>query len=124
MVIGNGYVSPLDTAFGYWVTLCTTNPGIKEPVFNETCCEIIATKLPQCFEVANICYNHPDPTTYQATSQVCNHGVINYYDGESYAGGRNRFDSNVPQLFKFSHERLTFVFSESQLNVPSNYRSV
>ena len=56
----------------------------------------MATNLPRCIEVAKICYDHPDPAICNAASTVCWHGVIKYYDGESYAGGRNRFDSNVP----------------------------
>lgn len=93
LAIGNGYVSPLDTAFGYWETLCTTNPGVDQPVFNETRCDILATNLPRCLDVMKICYDHPDPAICQAAMTVCMNGVIDYYDGESGAGGRNRFDS-------------------------------
>ena len=116
MAIGNGYVSPLDTTFGYWETLCTTNPGVKEPVFNETRCEIMATNLPRCLEVAKVCYDHPDPAICAAASTVCMTGVINFYDGESYAGGRNRFDSNtsLPSPQTPSHSPL-FSHHEQQL---------
>lgn len=96
LAIGNGYVSPLDTAFGYWETLCTTNPGVDKPVFNETRCEIMAANLPRCLDVANVCYEHPDPAICAAASTVCWYGVISYYDSESAAGGRNRFDSQLP----------------------------
>lgn len=90
--VGNGYVSPLDTAFGYWETLCTTNPGIKAPIFNETRCDIMATNMPRCMELAKICYGHPDPAICSASGEICWKGVIEYYDGESGKGGRNRFD--------------------------------
>ncbi|KAF2682232.1 alpha/beta-hydrolase [Lentithecium fluviatile CBS 122367] len=93
---GNGYVSPLDTAFGYWETLCTTNPGVKEPIFNQTRCDIMASNLPRCLDLARICYDHPDPAICQAGETVCWHGVIKHYDGESGAGGRNRFDITKP----------------------------
>jgi cathepsin A (carboxypeptidase C) len=99
VAIGNGFVSPLDTAYGYWETLCTTKPGVKKPVFNETRCDIMATNLPRCIDVAKTCYDHPDPAICSAASEVCWDGVIKYYDGESYAGGRNRFDSNVPSNY-------------------------
>jgi cathepsin A (carboxypeptidase C) len=95
--VGNGYVSPLDTAFGYWETLCTTNPGVESPVFNQTRCDIMATHLPRCMDLAKVCYNHPDFEICQAANKVCWNGVIVHYDGESGSqGGRNRFDITHP----------------------------
>src|ERR1700761_6969776 len=96
ILVGNGYFSPLDTAFGYWETLCTTKPGVKEPVFNSTRCNIMATNLPRCINLAKVCYDNPDPAICQAAALVCWDGVIKYYDGESYKGGRNRFDITIP----------------------------
>ncbi|KAF2029636.1 carboxypeptidase Y precursor [Setomelanomma holmii] len=98
--VGNGYVSPLDTAFGYWETLCTTNPGVKTPVFNETRCDIMANNMRRCLELANVCYSHPDPAICNAANTVCWDGVIVHYDGESAGrpgnGTRNRFDITEP----------------------------
>ncbi|KAF2790897.1 carboxypeptidase Y precursor [Melanomma pulvis-pyrius CBS 109.77] len=98
VLIGNGYVSPLHTAFGYWETLCTTNPGIESPVFNSTRCDIMASNLPRCMDLGSVCYSHPDPAICQAAAQVCWTGVIEHYDGESGDGGgnRNRFDITRP----------------------------
>jgi cathepsin A (carboxypeptidase C) len=93
VAIGNGYVSPLDTAYGYWETLCTTNPGVETPIFNETRCEIMAANLPRCMDVLRTCYERPDPAICSAANMVCWDGVIVHYDGESGKGGRNRFDS-------------------------------
>ncbi|PSN61633.1 alpha/beta-hydrolase [Corynespora cassiicola Philippines] len=94
--VGNGYVSPLHTAFGYWETLCTTNPGVDSPVFNQTRCDIMAENLPRCMNLARVCYDHPDPAICTAAQEVCWKGVIEHYDGESGAGGRNRFDITAP----------------------------
>ena len=47
-------------------------------------------------ELAKVCYAHPDPAICSAASWVCWNGVIVHYDGESYAGGRNRFDITKP----------------------------
>ncbi|KAH5700425.1 carboxypeptidase [Parastagonospora nodorum] len=96
--VGNGYVSPLDTAFGYWETLCSTTPGVKAPIFNHTRCDIMATHLPRCMNLAKVCYNHPDVEICQAASKICWEGVIEHYDGESGGapGGRNRFDITRP----------------------------
>jgi cathepsin A (carboxypeptidase C) len=77
-LIGNGYVSPLDTTFGYWETLCTTNPGIPTPIFNATRCDIMASNLPRCLSVAQTCYSHPDPAICLAAQTVCVTGVINW----------------------------------------------
>ncbi|KAJ4251524.1 hypothetical protein NW762_011512 [Fusarium torreyae] len=97
VLIGNGYVSPLDTAFGYWETLCTTNPGVEKPVFNSTRCDIMAANLPRCLDLAKVCYDHPDHAICEAAQAVCWEGVIKHYDGESGAnGGRNRFDITFP----------------------------
>ncbi|KAF1928078.1 carboxypeptidase Y precursor [Didymella exigua CBS 183.55] len=90
--VGNAYVSPLDTAFGYWETLCTTNPGVDSPIFNQTRCDIMANNLPRCLELARVCYKHPDSAICLAAEGVCWNGVIVHYDGESGPGGRNRFD--------------------------------
>ncbi|KAK2668727.1 Peptidase S10, serine carboxypeptidase [Fusarium oxysporum f. sp. vasinfectum] len=97
VLIGNGYVSPLDTHFGYWETLCTTNPGVDKPVFNSTRCDIMAANLPRCLDLARVCYEHPDHAICGAAGKVCWDGVISWYDGESGAGGnRNRFDITRP----------------------------
>ncbi|OAA67919.1 Peptidase S10, serine carboxypeptidase [Niveomyces insectorum RCEF 264] len=96
VLVGNGYFSPLDTAFGYWETLCTTNPGVDQPVFNATRCDIMAEHLPRCLALAQVCYDHPDPAICEAAETVCWNGVIRHYDGESYKGGRNRFDITIP----------------------------
>lgn len=93
VLIGNGCVSPMDTAFGYWETLCTTNPGVKKPVFNETRCDIMAENLPRCTNLLSICYKNPDAAICQAAESVCWEGVIKHYDEESGKGGRNRYDS-------------------------------
>lgn len=101
VLIGNGYVSPLDTAFGYWETLCTTNPGVDKPVLNETRCDIMAANMPRGIEVARVCYDHPDPMICAAAGQVLWDGVISYYDAESGKGGRNRYDSKSPMEYIF-----------------------
>ncbi|PVI03174.1 alpha/beta-hydrolase [Periconia macrospinosa] len=96
--VGNAYVSPLDTAFGFWETLCSTNPGVEEPIFNQTRCDIIASNTPRCIELSRICYQHPDPAICQGAEQVCWEGVIEHYDGESGSTWphRNRFDITAP----------------------------
>jgi cathepsin A (carboxypeptidase C) len=52
----------------------------------------MATNLPRCMELTQVCYDHPDPAICIAAETVCNEGVIEYYDGESGEGGRNRYD--------------------------------
>ncbi|KAJ8207616.1 hypothetical protein LV164_004225 [Aspergillus fumigatus] len=91
ILIGNGYVSPLDTLYGYYETLCTTKPGVDEPVFNQTRCQIISEKLPRCISIYEVCYRYPDELLCKAASEVC--GVIKeLYHNESHAGGRDPFD--------------------------------
>ncbi|EAW21345.1 putative carboxypeptidase Y [Aspergillus fischeri NRRL 181] len=91
ILIGNGYVSPLDTLYGYYETLCTTKPGVDEPVFNQTRCQIISEKLPRCISIYEVCYRHPDEVLCKAADAVC--GVIKeLYHNESHAGGRDPFD--------------------------------
>ena len=93
LAIGNGLVSTPERIYGYWETLCTTNPGVERPVFNETRCDIIASNLPRCLEVLETCIQRPDIAICSAATQVCWDGILAYYDGESGKGGRNRFDS-------------------------------
>jgi cathepsin A (carboxypeptidase C) len=87
-------MSSKDTTFGYWETLCTTNPGVSTPVFNETRCDILATNMPRCMEVYDVCINSLDPDICKAASSVCYKGIVGWYEDESsHKGGRNRFDS-------------------------------
>ncbi|KUJ12149.1 serine carboxypeptidase [Mollisia scopiformis] len=123
LAIGNGYVSPLDTAYGYWETLCTTNPGVDKPIFNETICDIMATNLPRCIAVAKTCYDYPDPAICNAAAKVCWDGVIVFYDGESYAGGRNRFDITAPcDLDEFCYPETELV--QDYLNLESSFNAL
>ncbi|KAJ9347565.1 hypothetical protein DTO027B9_9090 [Paecilomyces variotii] len=98
IAVGNPLVSDADRAFGYWETLCTTNPGVSEPVFNETRCDIMAENLPRCLEVIKTCNTFPDPAICEAASTVCWDGVIGHYDSEAdgLPGSRNRFDITRP----------------------------
>lgn len=96
VLVGNGYVSPSHTTFGYWETLCTTNPGVQDPIFNATRCDIMASNIPRCLNLAQVCYKNPDPALCLVAAQVCWEGVVVYYDGESGEGGRNRFDITLP----------------------------
>ncbi|GME31065.1 alpha/beta-hydrolase [Neofusicoccum parvum] len=95
-LVGNGFMSPKDSVFGYWETLCTTNPGVPEPVFNKTRCDIMAANMPRCMDVADVCGRNPDPAVCHAAWSVCYDGVVGWYDDESGKGGRNRFDITAP----------------------------
>lgn len=92
-LVGNGYMSPMDTFYGYWETLCTTKPGVPTPVFNETRCDIMAANMPRCMDVAKACIQNPDPAICKAAGSVCYEGIIGWYENESGEGGRNRFDN-------------------------------
>ena len=123
--VGNAYVSPLDTTFGYWETLCTTNPGIDEPVFNKTRCDIMAANLPRCLDLAHLCYAHPDPAICGAGGEVCWEGVIKYYDGESGEGGdRNRFDISTPCISGDDLCYLEAKWVEAYLNQPHVFEAL
>ncbi|KAA8646896.1 putative carboxypeptidase Y [Aspergillus tanneri] len=95
-LVGNGFMSPRDTTYGYWETLCTTNPGVAEPVFNKTRCDIMAANMPRCMDVYETCVNNPDPAICHAALAVCYDGILGWYENESHAGGRNRFDITAP----------------------------
>ena len=99
VAIGNGLISRPDTIFGYWETLCTTNPGVTEPIFNQTRCNILAANMPRCIEVLETCNTRPDPALCAAAEAVCKETVANYYEGEAGAGGRNPYDSNYRSHF-------------------------
>jgi len=123
ILVGNGYVSPLDTAFGYWETLCSTNPGISKPIFNKTRCDIMASNLPRCMELAKVCYSHPDPAICNAAGKICWDGVIVHYDGESGKGGRNRFDITAPcDLDNFCYPETLLI--QDYLNTPRIFKAL
>jgi cathepsin A (carboxypeptidase C) len=95
-LVGNGLMSSRDTTFGYWETLCTTNPGVEKPVFNQTRCDIISSNMPRCMDVTAVCEQNPDPALCSAALSVCYEGIIGLYEDESGKGGRNRFDITAP----------------------------
>jgi cathepsin A (carboxypeptidase C) len=89
-------MSPKDVTFGYWETLCTTNPGVSSPIFNQTRCDILAENMPRCMDVYDTCIQNPDPAICAAAESVCYKGIVGWYEDESGKGGRNRFDSKDP----------------------------
>ncbi|EXJ90487.1 hypothetical protein A1O1_03590 [Capronia coronata CBS 617.96] len=91
VLIGNGFVSPMDTTFGYYETLCTTKPGVEAPVFNETRCTIIAETLPRCLYVHEACYKYPDEKLCKAADEICI-SIRDLYDQEAGAGSRDPYD--------------------------------
>ncbi|KGO76721.1 Peptidase S10, serine carboxypeptidase [Penicillium italicum] len=95
-LIGNGFMSSKDITFGYWETLCTTNPGVSAPVFNQTRCDIMAANMPRCMELYDTCAVNPDVAICKAAYSVCYDGIVGLYDEESKKGGRNRFDITAP----------------------------
>lgn len=71
-------------------------------------------------DVAKTCYEHPDPAVCNAAELVCWEGVIRYYDGESYAGGRNRYDITAPcDIDDLCYANSLLV--EKYLNLPSSF---
>jgi cathepsin A (carboxypeptidase C) len=114
-LVGNGLMSYRDTMFGYWETLCTTNPGVDKPVFNQSRCDIMASNMPRCMDVAAVCDRNPDPALCSAAFDVCYEGVMGFYEDEAGKGGRNRFDSKLnierdmsilAKHFQYSHSAM------------------
>ncbi|CAI7566000.1 unnamed protein product [Penicillium discolor] len=116
-LIGNGFMSSKDTTFGYWETLCTTNPGVSTPVFNETRCDIIATNMPRCMELYDTCAGNPDVAICTAAYAVCYKGIVGLYEDESKKGGRNRFDITAPcYIDEICYKEAAYI--EQYLNSP------
>ena len=123
VLIGNGYVSPLDTAFGYWETLCTTNPGVSRPVFNSTRCDIMAANMQRCIDGSKACYQSKIPEICMAAGGICWEGVIKWYDSESGAGGRNRFDITAPcEIDSFCYPNTNLI--QKYLNTPAAWSAI
>ncbi|KAL3451209.1 alpha/beta-hydrolase [Aspergillus insuetus] len=121
-LVGNGFMSPKDTTFGYWQTLCTTTPGppglLPEPVFNRTRCDIMAANMPRCMELYDLCIGHPDPAICHAAADVCYQGVMGWYEDEAGAGGRNRFDITAPcEIDEMCYIQAALI--EQYLNTPA-----
>ncbi|KAJ3957998.1 hypothetical protein N0V92_005446 [Colletotrichum tropicale] len=95
-MIGNGFVSPRDTTWGYYETLCTTKPGVPAPVFNESLCGQMAAALPRCMYLQEACYAFPDPIVCEAAGAFCFGHVDELYYRDVRKGGRNPFDITAP----------------------------
>ncbi|KAJ5514932.1 hypothetical protein N7463_004484 [Penicillium fimorum] len=116
-LIGNGFMSSKDITFGYWETLCTTNPGVSAPVFNQTRCDMIAANMPRCMELYDTCTGSPDVTICTAAYSVCYEGIVGLYEDESKKGGRNRFDITAPcYIDDICYEEAGYI--EQYLNSP------
>lgn len=92
IMIGDGFVSPLDITYGYYDTLCTTKPGVDRPVFNETRCRQISDSLPRCVYLHEACYEYPDAILCQAADSFCMGQIRDLFDSETGQGGRDPFD--------------------------------
>jgi cathepsin A (carboxypeptidase C) len=101
--------------FGYWETLCTTNPGVEKPVFNQTRCDIMAANMPRCMDISAVCVQNPDPALCSAAFSVCYEGVIGFYEDEAGKGGRNRFDSKLNTEIGICHLLSTVKYSHCPL---------
>ena len=80
----------------------------------------MASNLPRCMNLAQVCYDHPDPAICLAAERVCWDGVIGLYDGESYKGGRNkvrRYDPVRGGGFLLSADGVDRGISESKRGV-------
>ncbi|OHW93643.1 serine carboxypeptidase [Colletotrichum incanum] len=96
VLIGNGYVSPADTTWGFYETLCTTKPGVPEPVFNSSSCAKIAAALPRCMYLQEACYKYPDTIICGAAGGFCFENIDLLYYQDVKTGGRNPFDITRP----------------------------
>ncbi|KAK2054456.1 alpha/beta-hydrolase [Colletotrichum caudatum] len=96
VLIGNGYVSPADTTWGFYDTLCTTKPGVPEPVFNASTCAKIAAALPRCMYLQEACYKYPDPIVCHAAGAFCYENIDYLYYRDVVPGGRNPYDITRP----------------------------
>ncbi|KAE8380183.1 Alpha/Beta hydrolase protein [Aspergillus bertholletiae] len=122
-LVGNGYMSPMDTFYGYWETLCTTKPGVPTPVFNETRCDIMAANMPRCMDVAKTCIQNPDPAICKAAGSVCYEGIIGWYENESGEGGRNRFDITAPcEIDELCYKKASYI--QKYLNSPAVWNAL
>ncbi|RDK40928.1 alpha/beta-hydrolase [Aspergillus phoenicis ATCC 13157] len=122
-LVGNGFMSPKDATFGYWETLCTTNPGVPSPIFNETRCDIMAANMPHCMDLYDICIQHSDPAICHAAQSVCYDGVVGWYDNEAGADGRNRFDITAPcEIDEMCYIEAALI--ERYLNSPSVWEAL
>jgi cathepsin A (carboxypeptidase C) len=83
----------------------------------------MAENLPRCIEVAGVCYSHPDPAICRVAEDVCWYGVVQWYDGESGKGGRNRFDITAPcDIDDFCYKSTNDV--QHYLNLPHVQRAL
>jgi cathepsin A (carboxypeptidase C) len=84
----------------------------------------MATNLPRCMNLAQVCYDNPDPAICLAAATICWDGVIHYYDGESsYKGGRNRFDITAPcEIEEFCYIGVAMI--QKYLNMPKVFKAL
>ncbi|KAF7560127.1 hypothetical protein G7046_g4025 [Stylonectria norvegica] len=117
IMIGDGFVSPMDTTFGYYETLCKPRPGQNAPVFNETRCNAIAEALPRCMYVHEACYDYPDPLICQAADSFCMTEIRDLFDSEVGLGGRDPFDvTRTCEIDQFCY--LGVIYIETYINNP------
>ncbi|KAI1077701.1 Alpha/Beta hydrolase protein [Whalleya microplaca] len=118
IMMGDGFVSPLDSLYGYYDTLCTTKPGVPKPVFNDTRCTQIAESLPRCAYLHQVCYEYPDTIICQAADSFCSSQISDLFYSESGAGGRDPFDiTRTCEVDLFCYKAVLDI--QSYMNTPS-----
>ena len=118
VMIGNGFVSPLDTLYGYYDTLCTTKPGVPEPIFNSTRCAQISESMPRCAYLHQACYEYEDAIICQAADNFCMTKIRDLYDDEVGAGGRDPFDiTRVCEVDEYCYRSALYI--QDYMNTPS-----
>ncbi|KAH8663267.1 Alpha/Beta hydrolase protein [Ilyonectria robusta] len=131
VMIGDGFVSPLDTTYGYYDTLCTTKPGVPEPIFNATRCTQIAEALPRCVYLHEACYEYPDPILCHAADSFCSSEIRALFDNETGKGGRDPFDiTRTCQVDQLCYTEVLSIEAYANtpqmrqaLNVPKNFKN-
>lgn len=123
IMLGDGFVSPLDVTWGYYETLCKPKAGVPEPVFNETRCTQIAEALPRCVYLHEACYAYSDPILCHAADQYCIDEIRNLFDLEAGGGGRDPFDiTRTCEVDQFCY--LGVLDIERYMNTPSVWSSL
>ncbi|KAH8646916.1 hypothetical protein BX600DRAFT_390431 [Xylariales sp. PMI_506] len=118
IMLEDGFVSPFNITYGYYYTLCTTKPGVSNPILNTTQCKQMAVSLHRCNYLHKYCHNYPDSILYKVAESFCSNEISDIFHSESGGGRRDPFNITQTCELDLDYYTLLMNFPKTYINPP------
>jgi len=93
IILVNALFDVVANSIGSYELLCTDFRG--EPILNATSCENMASEMPECSKLGDICHNTHDLHICWLALSYCQENVDKYFTSEAIAGKRDPSNSEA-----------------------------